>query len=117
MPACKSKKVAEDNNVYDFAEVMPVFIGGPEEMQKFILNNITYPPIAIENKTVGTVKVSFIVEKDGTVTDVKTVNKEFGDGLEQESMRVVKMMKFSPGKNNGKIVRVKMMIPIKFRLT
>ena len=95
---------------------MPEFQGGDEELMKFLKNNISYPQMAKEAGTQGTVHLTFVVEKDGSITDVKLL-KGIGDGCEQEAMRVVKMMpKWKPGINHGNPVRVQCNLPIKFKL-
>src|SRR6218665_676726 len=94
------------------AQVMPEFKG----MAKFIADNLNYPPVAVENGTTGTVFLSFVVEKDGSVNDVKVL-KGLPDGCAEEAMRVVKMMpKWKPGQNHGEPVRVQFNLPIKFNL-
>lgn len=103
--------------ILDYAEQMPVFPGGDGELQKFIVKNTIYPAFAIENKKTGTVKVSFVVQKDGRVTDAKVISKELGDGLEEEALRVVRSFpKFTPGAQNGNPAKVKMVVPIRFKL-
>lgn len=93
-------------------DVMPEF----KNMSKFISDNLRYPPIAMENNTTGTVFLSFVVEKDGSVNDVKIL-RGLPDGCAEEAMRVVKMMpKWTPGKNHGQPVRVQFNLPIKFNL-
>lgn len=105
------------DEVVDYAEQPAVFPGGPDEMQKYILKHTVYPPLAVENKTTGTVKVTFVVQKDGSISDARVVSKELGDGLEEEALRVVKSFpRFSPAKQNGNPVKLKMTVPIKFRL-
>lgn len=87
-----------------------------KNMNQFIAENLSYPRGAIENGTSGTVYLSFVVETDGEVSDVKIL-RGIGDGCEQEAMRVVKEMpKWKPGKNHGQPVRVLFNLPVKFRL-
>ncbi|MCW3105244.1 MAG: TonB family protein [Bacteroidetes bacterium] len=99
------------------AEVMPEFIG---DVYKFVRDHLQYPQIAIENGTQGTVYLSFIIEKDGSVTEVKMLGKEkdkVGDGCTEEAMRVIHSMpKWKPGSNKGEPVRVVINLPVRFRL-
>lgn len=87
-----------------------------DNMAQFIHDNLRYPRAAVENVTSGTVYVTFVVEEDGSITDVKVL-KGIGDGCEQEAMRVVKMMpKWEPGTLKGEPQRVQCNLPIKFRI-
>ena len=91
-----------------------------KKMLEFIYKNIKYPAIARENGVEGTVVVQFVVEKDGTVKDAKVV-RDIGAQCGQEAMRVVNMMneqniKWIPGKQRGRSVRVQFNLPVKFRL-
>ena len=95
-----------------YADVMPSF----PDMPRFIQDNLVYPALAKENNTSGIVVISFIVELDGSVSDLK-VARGIGDGCEQEAMRVVKMMKpWLPGKLKGVPQRTYVNLPIKFSL-
>ncbi len=94
------------------ADEMPEMEGG---VMKFLRKNLSYPSLAVENKTKGTVFISFVVEKDGSVTDI-SVLKGIGDGCEEEATRVVKKMKWRPGKNHGHPVRVRFNLPVKFTI-
>lgn len=110
--ACKTTKTEEP--VFEIVEVMPEYPGGDEARQKFIAQNIVYPPLAIENNKQGTVIIQFVVEKDGNVSNV-TAYKSFDEDCSKEAIRVVKLMKWKPGEQRGKKVRVKMILPIKFK--
>lgn len=97
-------------------EKMPSFPGGEEELLKFIQSNVKYPWSAKEVGQEGTAYIEFIVEKDGSITQVKSL-RDIGFGIEEEAMRVVKKMpKWEPGEQRGKKVRVRFTIPIKFKL-
>lgn len=114
----KQAAIVEDNQVYNFVsmENPPAFPGGIEKFYKFLGDNIKYPPMAAENNITGNVFVSFTVEKDGSLTDVK-VDRKLGYGTDEEAVRVLKLSKrWNPGMQNGKPVRVKYNIPIKFSL-
>lgn len=99
-----------------FASQMPTFPGGEAAMMKFIQENVNYPSLAIENLIQGRVTVLFIIEKDGSISNVEVV-RSLGWGLDTEAIRVVKSMpKWIPGENNFRPVRVKIALPIKFVL-
>ena len=111
----QSKKIANDK-VLEKAEVMPQFPGGDQAMMKFVSENVQYPEEAKEKEISGRVMVGFIVEKDGSISDVKVV-KGIGGGCDEEAVRVVKAMpKWKPGKEKGKPVRVSYMMPFTFKL-
>ncbi|MBQ9509795.1 MAG: TonB family protein [Bacteroidales bacterium] len=106
----------EKDSVYNKPEVMPEFPGGMEAMMKYLSENLKYPETAKEKNTQGRVLVTFIVEKNGSISDVKVV-KGIGNGCDEEAVRVIKAMpKWKPGMQNGKKVRVSFAIPISFKL-
>lgn len=106
----------EDNTAFITVEVQPSFMGGNSEMYKFLSKNLKYPTAAQRANIQGKVFLSFIVEKDGSITDIETM-KGIGFGCDEEAMRVVKLMpKWIAGKQNGRNVRVKFTIPVFFRL-
>ena len=111
----QNKKAANDK-VYDKVEVMPEFPGGEQAMMEFVAKNVIYPKEAIDKEIDGRVLVSFIVEKDGSINEVK-VMKGIGGGCDEEAVRVISAIpKWKPGKQDGKPVRVSYMMPITFRL-
>ena len=111
----QNKEVATDK-VLEKAEVMPEFPGGEQAMMKFVAENVQYPEEAKEKEISGRVLVGFIVEKDGSIADVKVV-KGIGGGCDEEAVRVVKAMpKWKPGMDKGKPVRVHYMLPLIFKL-
>ena len=92
------------------------FPGGIQEMMNFIKNNLKYPQQARETGTQGKVFVSFVVEKDGSLTDVKVL-RDIGSGCGEEAVRVVKSMpKWKPAKQRGKPVRMQFNLPVAFTL-
>lgn len=106
----------KSNMVYDVVEVMPQFPGGQIAMLKYIMENIKYPKQIMEEGIQGRVTVSFIVEKDGRVSNVKLL-RSVQPSLDKEAIRVVKSMpKWTPGKHNGKPVRVRFNLPVMFKL-
>ena len=106
----------EETKVFDVVEEMPQFPGGPSALFEFLSKNIKYPVVAEENGIQGRVIVTFVVERDGHITDVKVV-KSVDPSLDKEATRVVKSMpKWIPGKQNGSAVRVKYTVPVTFKL-
>ena len=102
--------------VYDEVDEMPSFPGGLNGLMTFLSQNMVYPVTAQENGVQGRVIVSFVVETDGSITDVK-VARSVDPFLDREAMRIVKAMpKWTPGKKDGKPVRVKYTVPVVFRL-
>jgi protein TonB len=102
--------------IFTIVEQMPEFQGGEEKLREFLSKNIKYPAMARENGISGTVYITFVVEGDGKITDVKSL-RGLGGGLTEEALRVVKMMpNWTSGKQNGKPVRVQFTLPVKFTL-
>lgn len=106
----------KNDMVFDVVEVMPQYPGGPIAMLKYIMENIKYPEQAMKKGIQGRVTVRFIVEKDGSISDVRPV-LSVHPLLNKEAVRVVESMpKWSPGKQNGKPVRVRFNVPVMFKL-
>ena len=105
-----------DEEFFMVVENMPEFPGGDLGLMKYIQKNVKYPPIAKEYNITGKVFVSFIVDKSGSVSDVK-IARGVDKSLDAEALRVVKSLpKYKPGKQRGKAVRVMFTIPINFTL-
>ena len=101
---------------YDSVEKMPEFPGGMSEMMRFVSDNIRYPKDAMEAKKEGRALVEFVIETDGSISDVSVV-KEVYPSIDAEAIRVVKSMpKWTPGEQDGEKVRVKFTMPIAFKL-
>lgn len=106
----------EETKVFDVVEQMPQFPGGPQALFEYLSSHIKYPVVAEENGVQGRVIVTFVVERDGSITDVK-VAKSVDPSLDKEAQRVVKSMPhWIPGKQNGSAVRVNFTVPVTFRL-
>ena len=106
-----------EEEIFVVVESMPEFPGGAQEMMKFIAENIKYPVIAQENGIQGRVICQFVIEKNGSVTDIQVVRSSGDASLDKEAERVIKNMpKWKPGKQRGKPVRVKYTLPVNFRL-
>lgn len=115
-PPPPAPKPEVSNKVFDVVEEMPHFPGGAAALQAFLNSNTKYPVVAQENGVQGRVIVSFVVERDGSITDVRVV-RSVDPSLDREASRVVRSMpRWSPGKQNGSAVRVKYTVPVVFRL-
>lgn len=109
-------KHEEENKVFTVVEVMPSFPGGESALMKYLQSNTQYPTVAAENGVQGRVIVGFVVERDGSITDVN-IMRGADPSLDREAMRVVRSMpRWNPGKQNGSAVRVKYQVPVTFRL-
>jgi protein TonB len=105
-----------DQKVFDTVEQMPEYPGGMQAMIEFLQTNMKYPEDAAKQKVAGRVMVQFVVENDGSVSDVHVAKQVF-PSLDAEAIRVVQAMpKWTPGKEKGKVVRVKYNLPIVFRM-
>lgn len=109
-------KHEEENKVFDIVEQQPLFPGGPAALMKYLSENTKYPVVAQENGVQGRVTVQFVVEKDGSISDVHVL-RGVDPSLDKEAVRVVKSMpRWTPGKQNGITVRVNYHVPVLFRL-
>ncbi|WP_316801114.1 TonB family protein [Pedobacter frigidisoli] len=117
-PKREAAVAVDDNQVYDFVSIekQPEFPGGLPKFYKYLSGAIKYPPMAQENNVQGKVFLSFVVEKDGKLTDI-TVTRGLGSGTDEEAIRVLKASpRWNPGIQNGKPVRVKYNINVNFTL-
>lgn len=106
----------ETDKIEDIVEKMPSYVGGLEEFYKFVSKNLKYPAQARRIGIEGKVFVHFVVDKDGSLSDIKVI-KGIGAGCDEEVERIIhKSPKWNPGKQRGNPVRVRMMMPITFRL-
>jgi len=105
---------SDGNSINDREEVMPEFPGGPQALMDYLKANVIFPKIAEDEGIQGKVVVSYVIDVDGSVTDVQVV-QSVHPALDKEAMRVVKNMpKWIPGKQDGKAVQVKYSLPINF---
>ena len=110
------KHVVEETKIFTVVEQMPMFPGGDAALMGYLRDNMHYPTVAAENGVQGRVVVGFVVERDGSITDVNVI-RSVDPSLDREAMRVVKSMpRWTPGKQNGSAVRVKYQVPVAFRL-
>ncbi len=108
----------EDNTTYDLAGVQkpPTFPGGEYDLLKFLAENIHYPAMARDAGISGNVAITFVVNKDGSVSDAQVL-KDIGGGCGKEAMRVIALMpRWSPGEANSHPVKVRFTLPVRFRL-
>jgi len=109
----------DTNEIYQIVNVQPEFPGGASEMMKYLKDSINYPKQAVEENKQGRAYISFVVERNGTISNVKNAypSNKLDKLLIEEALRVVESMpKWEPGKQRGKAVRVKYTVPVLFRL-
>jgi TonB family protein len=110
------EQAKEEAKLFDVVERMPEFPGGQAALLKWISDHIKYPAVAEENGIQGRVVCTFIVERDGSITNIQVV-RSVDSSLDKEAIRVLKMMpRWNPGNQNGSLVRVKYTVPVTFRL-
>ena len=110
------KDTTTDDKVYEVCEQMPTYEGGDAALLKYITDSVKYPELAKKHGVQGRVVIGFIVEKDGSLTNVKVL-RAVDRALDAEALRVVKgMPKWIPGRQNKQRVRVKYNVPVSFRL-
>ncbi len=109
-------QVSDSGEVFVFVEDQPEFLGGDDARIKYLQKSIRYPELAKESGIQGTVYITFVVEKDGSVTNVKVL-RGIGGGCDKESVRVIKNMpKWKPGMQRGEAVRCQYNMPIRYIL-
>ncbi len=114
-PEVVEEEVVEQE-IFQIVEEMPAYPGGERALLEYVAKNIKYPQIARETGIQGRVFVGFVVEPDGSVSNVKIL-RGIGGGCDEEAMRVIKSLpKWKPGKQRGKAVRVSYQIPVVFKL-
>ena len=116
VPVEVEEEEVSETEVFTIVEEMPAYPGGDDKLYEYLGKNIKYPQIARESGIQGRVFVNFVVEPDGSVSNVK-VMRGIGGGCDEEAVRVIKTMpKWKPGKQRGKAVRVTYTIPVVFKL-
>ena len=114
--AQKTVVAQKNQQVFDVVEQMPEYPGGPSALIEYLSQNVKYPEDAKQQKIEGRVLATFVVETDGSVSNVEVVKPAF-PSLDAEAVRLLSAMpKWTPGKQNGKVVRVKFTVPISFNL-
>ena len=110
------KDTTTDDKIYEVCEQMPIFEGGDAALMKYLTDSVKYPELAKKHGVQGRVVIGFIVEKDGSLTDVKVL-RHVDIALDAEALRVVKgMPKWIPGCQDEQLVRVRYNVPVSFRL-
>ena len=110
------KDTTTGDKVYEVCEQMPIFEGGDAALLKYLTDSVKYPELAKKHGVQGRVVIGFIVEKDGSLTDVKVL-RHVDIALDAEALRVVKgMPKWIPGCQDEQLVRVRYNVPVSFRL-
>lgn len=110
------KHEVKETKVFTAVEQMPMFPGGDAALMEYLSSNIHYPAEAAKKGIQGRIVVGFIVERDGSLSDVHVL-RSVDPALDREAIRVIKSMpKWQPGKQNGNTVRVKYQVPVLFRL-
>ncbi|MBN2729055.1 MAG: energy transducer TonB [Bacteroidales bacterium] len=108
--------IGDDKIVYRVVEDMPLFPGGDDAMFSYLAHNIQYPMAAKETGIQGTVHLTFVIETDGSISNVGLL-RGIGGGCDEEAMRVVRNMpRWTPGNQQGRPVRVQFTLPVKFVL-
>jgi len=116
-PDIVEEVLEDETEIFIVVEESPGYPGGDEARMRFLRDNIRYPAIARESGIQGTVFIQFVVERDGSITDVRVV-RGIGGGCDEEAVRVVQMMpRWTPGKQRNRAVRVQFMMPIRFTLS
>ena len=116
IPPEEEEEEVEEQQIFTVVESMPEFPGGRAALMKYLAQNIKYPPYAKEAGIQGRVFINFVVETDGSITNVKVL-RGIGGGCDEEAVRVVENMpKWKPGMQRGKPVRVSFNLPVKFTL-
>jgi periplasmic protein TonB len=106
----------EDTGIYTTIDVYPRFPGGDQARFYFLRTNVRYPEAAVKTGIEGVVMVVFVIEPNGTLSNIE-VSKGIGGGCDQEAIRVVKTMPlWEPGRRSGKAVRVLVRMPIVFKI-
>lgn len=106
----------EADEIFTIVETQPEPVGGMKSFYEYVSKNLSYPGLARRNNIEGRVYIEFVVEKDGSLTDIKVI-KGIGGGCDDEALRIIKEApKWKPGKQRGRPVRVKMVLPIFFQL-
>ena len=114
--AQKTVVAQKNQQVFDVVEQMPEYPGGPSALIEYLSQNVKYPEDAKQQKIEGRVLATFVVETDGSVSNVEVVKPAF-PSLDAEAVRLLSAMpKWTPGKQNGKVVRVKFTVPINFAM-
>ncbi len=110
------KRVYSKNHVFEIVEEAPSFPGGEKKIQEFLNLNLKYPESMVESNIQGRVFCQFIIEKDGSISDIQVV-RSIHELLDNEAVRVINLMpNWIPGKQGGVPVKVRFTLPVQFKL-
>lgn len=116
VPVEVEEEEIKEAEIFTIVEEMPEFPGGMSKLSEYLAKNIKYPQMARETGVKGRVFIGFVIEPDGSVSNIQVL-RGIGGGCDEEAMRVVKSMpKWKPGKQRGKAVRVSYNLPVNFQL-
>ena len=116
IPVMEEEEEIVEAEIFTVVEAMPEYPGGMGELMTYLATSIKYPPLAKESGIQGRVFINFVVEPDGSISNVKVL-RGIGGGCDEEAVRVVSQMKkWKPGMQRGKPVRVSYNLPVKFTL-
>ena len=116
VPVEVEEEEVQEQEIFQIVEEMPSFPGGEQKLLEYVAKNTKYPQIARESGIQGRVFIGFVVETDGSISNVKVL-RGIGGGCDEEAVRVIKSLpKWKPGKQRGKAVRVSYQIPVNFKL-
>jgi protein TonB len=111
------EEMADDETIYEVVDENPEFPGGMKKLVEFLGNNMKYPRISRDNGSQGRVFVRFVVNADGSIQDAEILRSSGDMYLDEEALRLVAIMpKWVPGREKGKPVRVRFVLPVNFRL-
>jgi len=111
-----SEEIIDEDSIFIVVQKKPEFPGGEKELFRYLGNNIKYPEMAKDAGINGKVYVTFVIDKDGSISQAKIL-RSIGGGCDEEALRVVKgMPKWAPGKQRGKAVKVQFNLPVNFIL-
>ncbi|MEZ4936032.1 MAG: energy transducer TonB [Crocinitomicaceae bacterium] len=113
LPVSSGENNSSDEEIFTIVEQQPEFPGGFENMILYIQGNFVYPKEDFKNKIQGTVYIQFVIEKDGSVSNIRVI-RGVSESLDAEAIRVIQMMpKWEPGRQRGKAVRARFTLPIR----
>lgn len=111
------EEMADDETIYEVVDEIPEFPGGMKKLVEFLGNNMKYPRISRDNGSQGRVLVRFVVNADGSIQDAEILRSSGDMYLDEEALRLVAIMpKWIPGREKGKLVRARFVLPVNFRL-
>lgn len=112
----QNNRISSSDRIFEDPDITPIFVGGTGEMHRFIANTLSYPADAVERNAQGLVVYTFVVEKDGTLSNFNIIHKA-DPLLDEEALRILKNMPaWRPARHNGEVVRAETYVPMYFKL-